>query len=142
VQAVPNREWTRDGSTLKTERNSEGIQEYRHHEWKTGGSVSVGSVRSVFFPFQLPSRLLEGGRGSKGGGRRLMRIYTAIMSNIDGKPETLLREGCFARREWSCRSQWWMCFAEERELGSPCSGGEDYRKGVQRSNFTAFMECK
>jgi hypothetical protein len=72
-----------------------------------------------------------------------MRIYKAVMSIINGKPETaLLREDCFARREWSRRSQWWRCFAEEGELGGPCSGGEDYRKGVQRSNFIAFMECK
>jgi hypothetical protein len=63
-----------------------------------------------------------------------MRIHTAIISIIDEKPETaLLREGCFARREWSCRSQWRRCFAEEGELGGPCSGGEDYRKGIQRA---------
>jgi hypothetical protein len=72
-----------------------------------------------------------------------MRIYRAVMSIINEKPETvLLREGGFARREWSCRNQWWRCFAEEGELGGPCSGGEDYRKGVQRSNFTVSMECK
>ena len=72
-----------------------------------------------------------------------MRIYTAIMSMIDGKPEAaLLREGGLAGRGWSCRSYLWRCFAEEGELGGPCSGGEDYEKGVQIINFTAFMECK
>jgi hypothetical protein len=52
----------------------------------------MGSVGHEFFPFQFPSWLLKG-RGEKGEGRRPMRIYKAIMSVINKKPETAFVKG-------------------------------------------------
>jgi hypothetical protein len=58
-----------------------------------------------------------------------MRIYTVVMSMIDGKQETaLLREGCFARREWSCRSQWWRCLRRRESWEVPVQGAKIIEK--------------